>query len=515
MVTAKRNLVLVYRPRLRETARLERACSEIGWILVPCPDTAIFQARLETGETAAIIVDLGTEEQGEELKKEFIVETSHVFLPEDADILIIYSSEGSTPKGWTGGKDPRFISRISTPLEVVYGDKEWSQVTEKLTNHSLQLTQYSSRHIVSIECDETQKVHFPHEARLLLRGAFSEMSRIDVSFRRQGLSGSTGCIIQPYDAGDNKLSMRFFGKLYHDTLTAHNDYRNWKEHIYNRMPSLHYPSYDLSRSCNGKRFSLFVSELAEGPGNEIITFRDMVESHQYSVLEVCEFLQSVLNVCERYWKVPLIEGSVDLANEYLSGCFSNPERLRTLESEMIGSLGLGNMEDLTPKARISKFINEGTLTGSKVKKCHGDLHADNIVPRCFEDKLIPAFIDFSKVHPARHFLADHVTLEVDLIVNSLDSTCDSDSLKLLSLDELLDPRSQSDRSLRFQKIANLLLLLRQNAKHVYGAHKREYLKAAFFRTLNVLSYGTLPFDEYGRATEYCRYLIQKLRQTSL
>jgi hypothetical protein len=514
MLTAKRNLVLLYKPKLRDTARLEKACSEIGWVLVPCPDTAVFQARLETGEAVAIIVDLGTEEKGEELKKEFIVETSHIFLPEDADILIIYSNQGSTPKDWTGGKDPRFISRVSTPPDVVYGDKEWSQVVQKLTNHRLQVTQYSPRHIVSIKCAEGQEVHFPQEARLLLRGAFSEMSRIDVSFRRQGLSGSIGCIVQPYDVGDNKLSMRFFGKLYDDILTAQNDYRNWKDYIYNRMPSLHYPSYDLSRSCNGKRFSLFVSELVEGPGNEIITFRDMVESDRYSVLEVCEFLQSVLNVCEKYWKVPLTEGSVDLVKEYLSACRPGSERLRTLESEMIGSLGLGNMEDLTPQFRISKFINEGTLTGSKVKKCHGDLHADNIVPRCFEDKLIPAFIDFSKVHPARHFLADHATLEVDLIVNSLNSTYDSESLKFLSVDELLDPRTYGHRLLRYQKIGNLLLLLRNNAEQVYGADKSEYLKAAFFRTLNVLSYGTLPIDEYGRATGYCKYLIQKLRQTS-
>jgi hypothetical protein len=330
-------------------------------------------------------------------------------------------------------------------------------------------------------------------------------------FRKQGLSGSIGFIIQPFDKDGHQTSLKYFGKFYRDDSKANNDYSNWEAHVQKTLNSLHYPNYDVARSCKGKAFSLWVTELFEGPGNEVITFRDMVKSDSYSVEQVCNFLDSALSVLKKYWKQPFYERPVDLIDEYLPTNRLKEERLRNLESELIAGLGLGGGSDLSPKERLGTQIHPSVVAGKNLKRCHGDFHGDNIIPRCFEDKLIPAFIDFSNAHPAKHYLTDHVALESDLIINGLDTVNVADFLELLRFDAMLDRDVLENRPKTFQKIFHLVVILRKDANETYGADEGEYLSAALHKTLNLLSYGNYPPAEYERAIQYGRLLVKRLK----
>ena len=337
------------------------------------------------------------------------------------------------------------------------------------------------------------------------------MSAVQVSFRKQGLSGSIGFMIQPFGNDGLPTSLKYFGKLYRDDSKAKNDYYNWDAHVRNTMSSLHYPSYDVGRSCKGKAFSLWVTELFEGPGNEVITFRDMVKSERYSVEQVCNFLDSALGVLRRYWKQPFYQGPVDLIDEYLPINRLKEDRVRNLESELIAGLGLGGVWEPSPKERLAKHVHPAVVMGKNSKRCHGDFHADNIIPRCFEDKLIPAFIDFSNTHPTKHYLTDHVALESDLIINGLDTANIASFCDLLSFDAMPDRDLLQNQPPAFQKIFHLIMLIRKDARETYGADEGEYLSPALHKTLNLLSYGNYPSAEYERAIQYGRLLVKRLK----
>jgi hypothetical protein len=511
MSVAEQTLILLYKPKSRDLGQLEKVSKDLGCALQTCENVQTFQNLVKEGRILAIIVDLGSEAVAEETKSEFIRETSDLFWPEDAGIVLIYRTEGSTPAIWTGDKDPRFIRLALNSAQFIFGDKDWSRTAQRISECKNQKDQVFPRLKVDVRVDQNQSGYFSNEAKLLLRGAFREMSAVQVSFRKQGLSGSIGFMIQPFDREGHKASLKYFGKLYRDDSKANNDYNNWDALVRKTMSSLHYPSYDVGRSCKGKAFSLWVTELFEGPGNEVITFRDMVRSESYSVEQVCNFLHSALRVLDQYWKATFREWATSLTDEYLPAKRWKEERQRTLESELIAGFGLGVGWEQPPEERLAKHIHPNVVKGKNIKRCHGDFHGDNIIPRCFEDKLIPAFIDFSNAHPSKHYLTDHVALETDLIVNGLDTANIADFLELLRFDTIFDLDVLQDRPKLFQKIFHLIVILRADAKETYGADEVEYLSAALHKTLNLLSYGNYPPAEYERAIQYGRLLIKRLK----
>jgi len=481
-------------------------------------------------------VPLESPEKGQEQAREFIIVARGLLRPEDSDVQIIYSTETDTPIGWQE-LEPNRIRRYhdSALPKLCTRDIEWKCSIEKLTFvvklSPLRLSVH--RPGLTIEFEEessggTQLVNtpFPSEVGYLLRAAFKDKARIKVGMPRQGFSGSMGYIIYPFDQAD-RPTKRFFAKVYPEQTKANEEYKNFRDHVFEYFPNINHPSYDFERRYVGVAYSLIVTDLVEYAEGQSLAFLDMVQSPDFSAEQAIRFMSVALNVMDHHWPSYCKDTPIDLVGIYLGDVLKDEKRKQRLESEnschkwfnkwFSCSGGTERIEE-----NIQSYFCEGSLVGRKLKKCHGDLHGENLMVG-HRDRHIPVFIDFSRTGET-HYLKDLVTVESDLIIRGLNGIPEYLARdRVMSFLESLGFGSEGAtnraggnaerESLQAQKVKGVIGVLRRNAVATHGASESEYQMAALLKTLEVLSYGKLPHQQNERAVQYVTHLCNCVRLT--
>lgn len=523
----KKPVVIVYKSRNRDISPLDKACKALNFSLRVTESEDEFNHEFKTFVPSCLIVPLGSDEEGGDNAREFINMASNVLEPEDADLDIIYSTEGYTPARWLTNLEPRQIQSddIDYP-SFRTDDRGWRYTIERLERLQKRIRhQRYSHSVVKIEFANEDVVPFPSEATFLLRAAFKEMSSVTVEFPSQGLSGSIACFIQPIDASGGKCK-RVFVKIYLGHEKAQKDLKNFESHVEPYFASDYYPPYQYRR-YHGKAYSLLVTDLVKGPENKELTFKQMVlgeTSAKFSLEKVRSFILNVLAILDEKWALKTPENRPDLLEEYIKKFLADQEKRIILGSENNCHRWFGDVSDvLELTENIRRTIPEKLLTGTFSKVCHGDLHAENIMVKSSGGSLVPVFIDFSRTGET-HSLKDLVTLESDMIIRGLGSIKSfSDKKTFRSFLETLNFTTDNkecetewtqnmNESLQLQKVQAIIKELRNNAISFHKVPPSEYECAALLKTLEVLSYGKLPHDKTVRATTYVTYLIGRLRK---
>ena len=358
---------------------------------------------------------------------------------------------------------------------------------------------------------------FPSEAEDLLRAAFRDKPCIVVRFPKQGFSESLVFSIQPLDSSDRKTGISFLAKLYSNDEKARTERYNCQHHVVAYMNPRYYPKYDDVRRCRGRAFSLLVTNLIEGPDGQVTSFKDIVEADSFSVQQVEEFIDTTLLILDQSWNGTMQLAPVDLVWEYLRKSLDEESRERKLlEAENVSHRWFGIcLEKGNLESNIRSFL---PTHGTRARICHGDFHADNLMVEDIKGTLVPVFIDFSRTGP-KHSVMDLVTLESDLIIRSLEGTDIGPFLRSVDdiTDEIGTPREKPigiQGSHRTRKIGTVIRRLRHNAISVHGVSISEYERAALLKTLEVLSYGKLPFYQNERATQHVTHLCSRVRLAS-
>lgn len=526
-----RPVVLIYKKRGRDISALERACSDSNWSLMVCEGDDELRAEIEKGVALAIVVPLGSTEEGTKNAREFAVTLEGILQPEDPDVLILYSTQEFTPQNWSGEPDPR-LTRVfgddSGRPRFVPDDKNWKLTIEILGSLKTRLRLERNPKQRTLDLTFSSSVHqsrelvpFPTEASVLLRSAFKDMSRIQIAFPRQGFSGSLAFAVTPFDFNGRKCK-QFFVKVYPESEKALKEVSNCLTYAERYLVSDCYPPLVHQRRYQGKAYSLFVTELVDGPEHKPMTFQDILHSRRYSTQKVKTFVLTALRKMDQGWKSKVAQEPVDLLATYLGDTLRKEDRAGKLGSENKFNGWFGNCADSLPlNEKIRKSFSSHLLEGKRLKVCHGDLHTDNMMVKTFSQ---PIFIDFSRTGDS-HPLKDLVTIESDLIIRGLDGVRELLSreqfilfLKSVSYDSNDRDRKQLAKSIRrkqqIEKVSAVLSVLRKNARSVHGASESEYLLAALLKTLEVLSYGKLPYDQNERAVRYVTFARDRIKELS-
>ncbi len=395
-------------------------------------------------------------------------------------------------------------------------DKKWQYTISALKKMDREAYRRPAfDHIVGIELDDFREVPFTSEAHSILRAAFKDMSKISIKFPKQGLSGSIAAVIKPTGCAGESCKRRFV-KIYPDQEKALEEQRNTK-YIKPYIDPLHYPEYDDLRRYRGTAYSLVITNLVEGPSGEAQTLKDMVLSQEFSLKQTNEFIVDLLSILRR---LPRLKPTtpLKLIDEYISKYLSDPIKDRFLASYNNNHKWFGNFADglsLADKIHIS--LPPDALNGTVYGACHGDFHSENIMLRAVGGKIIPFLIDFSRVGGS-HAIKDLVTLETDMVIRGLGGL-NMFSIKGNFLDYL---RSLFDRKifkadiaanekLQVDKVSMVIKTLRDAAFTDHGVKEIEYCGASLLKTLEVLSYGKLPYDQNERATTYIDYLFERIK----
>src|SRR5258708_250782 len=129
-----RPVVLIYKKRNRDISPLERVCSDLNWSLNVCEGDDELRGEIEKGIALAIIVPLGSTEEGTKNAREFAVTLEGILQPEDPDVLILYSTQDFTPKDWSE-PDPRLtyvFGDDSGRPRFVPDDRDWKRTIQIL-----------------------------------------------------------------------------------------------------------------------------------------------------------------------------------------------------------------------------------------------------------------------------------------------------------------------------------------------------------------------------------------------
>jgi len=509
------NAVVVYKKRSRDLSALHRACERLGVSLMVVESEEEFRREIATGETFCIIVPFGGKQEGGDNAREFINMAWRVLQPEDADVKIIYSTEGETPERLPHNLDPWPVKANDNYSIRLGYDTQWKDTILQL--EALKGRYSFSGHLahgLQIEFAGHPHVAFPTEAEFLLRAAFKDMSRIIIEFPRQGFSGSIACIVQPFDKSSRRCK-RVFVKIYPDQDKCDSELNNLLQYFERYFSTMHYPPIQHFRRYRGTAYSILVTELVESLNGKIVTFKQMVESPKYSPNEVKKFISNALSVMDSAWGRPKQERVPNLADVYLSKVLPDEpkarERRRKLESENRCNRWFGDIADGVPlEEQINKSLTASSLEGTQLRICHGDFHGDNLLVKSVGNTRMPYFIDFSHSGET-HSIKDLVTLESDLIIRCLSAI---KAIKLEAFFESLSFQQKSSKrseSIRVKKLWGVINTLRRSAIAVYKVSESEYEVAALLKTLEILSYGQLPPSQRQMATAYISYLCTKLR----
>jgi len=218
--------VVVYKKRDRDLLPLQAACEILKMALRVVESEEEFQKQCNQEAISCIIVPLGSHEQGGDNAREFANVAAKILQPEDADVSIVYSTEGYTPANWPGTLDPRPIYSDDDP-EFLPDDRQWKNTIAKLGQLKKRFRHPRSPagSTVKTEVESPSKVSFTSEADFLLRAAFKDMSKITIGFPEQGLSGSFAYIIQPFDSFGHECK-QVFVKIYADQEKAQKELSN-------------------------------------------------------------------------------------------------------------------------------------------------------------------------------------------------------------------------------------------------------------------------------------------------
>jgi hypothetical protein len=339
------------------------------------------------------------------------------------------------------------------------------------------------------------------------------MSKISVKFPKQGFSGSITCFVSPFD-GSGRKCKELFVKIYDEHAKAFQEYRNALEYVdkYN----IDYPRHQHYRRYQGIGYSLMVTECTRGPHNRSWTFFDIIKTDTVPINDIRFFLRKLLAILNK-WNIR--QEKVDLVDCYLGKILKNDNRRRKLESDNRCHRWFGIFTDgLDIEKKTRNFFQEMGIEGTAIGICHGDLHLNNILVKTEGKRLVPVLIDFSRTG-STHFMTDCVTIEIDLIIRGIEGIkafIDIDTLSLFL--NSLETKGQAKRfiqktkmnkrdMLRIRKIFMIIEMIRAYAYSTYQVSPLEYIGSALLKTLEVLSYGMLPFDQNARATVYVDYLI--------
>ncbi len=527
-------IILIYKTINRDLLPLKRACQKLRLSLHVCENQEQLQRELETSLVTCIIVPLGSKEESGNQATEFATMIGEFLRPEDSDLEIIYSTETTSPNGWHKVPDPKVIRRYydyHLP-RLCTEDLQWVNTVNYLKSLTLEDSYGRNRQRTIVKIGfasdkpyrgEVGNVPFSTEAGFLLRAAFKDMSRIEVHTPRQGLSGSRGYIIQPFDSAGNETK-KFFAKIFPEQGKAIKEYQNFREHVSNYFLALHYPNYNYPRRYSGIGLSLFVTDLVVGPNGVSTSLREMVQSPIFSVKQLTDFFSEALSIMDQHWHCRHSKEALDLVEAYLNKFLKDEMKRAKLDSDNYCHKWFGKrVSDVPFEGKLRSSFPTHCFAGTNLKICHGDLHLDNIMAGHFGGKLIPVFIDFSRTGET-HSLNDLVTLESDLIIRCLNGA-KYEAEKFQSFLESLSFKVQSDNHqerenlgidelLEIEKVRAISKLLRKNAISLHGASEVEYYMAALLKTLEVLSYGQLPNDENERAAAYVTYLCERIRRLS-
>lgn len=517
-------LVVIYKSRKRDLQPLEQYCTSHGMSLCIAEEPLQFQQILSKESVSCIIVPLESDESGGHNIREFADIASTILLPEDADITIIYSTEGHTPDKFPGALDPRPIKGYDNDPQFIAEDKQWRNTIDKL-NSSRDRFSYrrNKAGIVKTEFQNNPDVPFPTEAIFLLRAAFKDMSKISVDFPSQGLSGSIACVIHPFDAFGNPCKP-VFAKIYPDLDKAWRELERCMKFAEPYISHSHYPAINLFRRYRGNLCSLMVTDLIEGPGGQELTFMKMIMSSDFSLEQTQEFILDILSIMNNLPRNKPDERS-DLLNDYLQKYLDDEQKRIRLDSENLCNKWFGSFpKDLPLEEKIRDFLPKASLEGTSLGVCHGDFHSENIMGNDVKGKLIPFFIDYSRADGGTHSVKDLVTLESDMIIRGLsgiEGFHDAIRIKtfLESLEKVdgnhnnIEPIDMNEE-LQLEKARVIIKELRKCAVSDHGVSEIEYAGAALLKTLEVLSYGKLPHDQTIRATTYVTYLCRRIQEIS-
>lgn len=506
--------IIVYKIIDYNVDDLQSECVKIGYDFYVFDKPDDFKKEIDKGGVTAIVVPLGSTNDGNIILK-FCEIAENILRPEDAYISIFYSTEKSTPEHFPRNIDPRPVKSYVNDPETLMQDINWQKTIEaiKSLKERVDLVTDSVPNRVNVKALGKTEVPFPIEAVFLLRAAFNDMSKIDIKFPpKQGLSGSIACIVQPYDKAANKCAL-FFVKIYPDQQKANSELHNLKSFFSVYISPEYYAHYETFRRCKGRVFSIGVTDLAKGPQNKPLSFYKMLGSSTYSVVKIKSFIKKILSVLEQF---PTNEGTVklDLCKEYLDFLSTNADRENMLNSENICHRWFGNIAD--PEKLIEKIkalLPDFALESVFQRICHGDMHGENIMIKKISDKLLPFFIDYSHVR-YQHGIKDMITLETDIIIRGLEGI--DVILFLTSLEKKVKNnrlKLGNPHLLLANKCAVVIRELRRKASS-YNVSEIEYSAACLLKTLSILSYGKLPFDQNQRADLYVKYLLQNIKKLS-
>lgn len=508
-------VIVVFKSRGRDIAPLAQAVGKDFSIHVveECDD---FIRLIKKHIVSCIIVPLGSKEEGSQNARKFADIASLYLQPEDADLTIIYSTEFLTPDDWSGTLDPRPVRDLSEP-QLVMDDRDWRYTIPALRKAKDReaYRRPAVNHIVEIELADFREVPFTSEAHSILRAAFKDMAKISISFPKQGLSGSIAVVITPTGYAGEPCRRRFV-KIYPDQEKASEEQGNTR-YIKPYIDPVYYPEYDDLRRYRGMAYSLVVTNLVEGPSGEAQTLKDMVLSGEYSLKQMNEYIGDLLTILRR---LPRLKPPMPLKfmETYLSKYLADPHKDRIISSYNAYHKWFGNYADgLSLADKISGSLPSVALNGTVYGACHGDFHSENIMLRVVGGKIIPFLIDFSRCGGS-HSIKDLITLEIDMIIRGLSG------IKLFSLKDNIVQYLRSINAgafnmevltdaerLQVEKVSMVIKTLREFSLADHGVMEMEYCGAALFKTLEILSYGKLPYDQNERATTYVDYLIERIK----
>lgn len=509
-------MLLVYSRGTRDLTPLELAAKELDIPFRVAADEPTLLKTLAAEAVSIIVVSLSGDEEGWTEAREFADAAAKALLPEDAEIRIVFSNEGYTPQGWHD-LDPRPIRGYGHESLLQMKDMGFQRTIALLGALKFQLshTRLPGAGVeIDVDCATDSAVPFPTEACYLIRAAFRDMKRVTVTFPNQGFSGSIACVIEPTDGLGTKCR-KSFAKIYHEEGAANRELGGCLR-LEPYLPQIHYPVPKQARRYRGRAYSIVVTDLAEGPERQVLNFRKMMETSQFTSQTVGHFAQGIVDLLRLLPHHRLLEPR-DLVREYLGGCLDDVSRRRKLESENTCHKWFGSLSDLTASSFsevLRASLPPASLQGSMAGLCHGDLHTENILARCVQEAIIPVLVDFSMTSEDHHGIKDLVTLECDLVIRT------SSIISLPSWLEGLEPISASEIGASVEsepgqedrrKMQSVVRTLREVAAAHFCASHAEYFGAAMLQALRVLSRGNLTHIQSVRASAYVTYLLGRIR----
>ncbi len=516
-------LVLIYKPLGRDVAPLSQVCANDLYLSLQIVNNeGEFREIVQKNNVSCIIMPFTSDESGRNNICEFVEVASRVLQPEDADLKIIYTTNGPTPAWpWPPNLDPMPIkNHDERPYAVTYLDNNWKDTIDQLKFWKDRFSSDRNRRRGDLKfvINNAADVPFPSEAKSLLRAAFKDMSAISIEFPDQGLSGSIACFVKPSDAGGQKCK-ELFVKIFSEHNKANEELAKIRDFI---EPYIDYPRILYSKRYQGIGYSLIVTDRTKGSDGQSMTFSKVIRSKKFSKKFTERFIAELVALLGSF---PHKDEPMDLIDAYLHGCLTQDKKRLKLESDNKCYHWFGHYTDgLNIIDKIRQTFERAGIQSTVWGICHGDLHSGNILLKKDGVNARPDLVDYSRAGRT-HAIKDIVTIETDMIIRGLSGIrvfeSDDQIVFWSFLDSLHIQRNLADFNMstiktklelsQAEKVRIVIEAMRKFAFTDFNIREPEYLGALILKTLEVLSYGTLPNAQNQRATSYVSYLIERIK----